>query len=357
MHSFEQSLSLPIPREELFAWHRRPGAFERLGPSWQRLEIISHEGGTIENGARLHFRAYEGPLWINWVARHEGFEAGRRFIDVAERSPFAAWTHVHAFEDEGRGARLEDRVRYRLPFDALTWVVARRQVEGMLERMFRQRHVRTANDLRHHWLVRGRGPKRMAMFGARGPICAQLGAFWTTGGNTLAAAGPLDALVELDPGLLGERNPKVEPAPRDTAPPEVFVRVMPATASSTPSSAERAAEDAGARVVRLRTGVVSCLANPLVRGRRTTLDAHVQQHGALDLDDVLALIHHLIYTPSLAGEVDARFGHVPASFELDFPTLASSLAHQRGRADPGAVEQARARWIDLEEGAESKLTA
>ena len=79
MEQFEQSLTLPVSSTELFEWHRRPGAFQRLGPSWQRLEVVSQTGGTIENGARLHFRAYEGPLWINWVARHEDYEPARRF--------------------------------------------------------------------------------------------------------------------------------------------------------------------------------------------------------------------------------------------------------------------------------------
>ncbi len=182
MHSFERSLELPIPRDQLFAWHERPGAFERLSPSWQRLEIVDHQGG-IEDGARLHFVVRKGPFRLHWVARHQGYVRGERFEDVAERSPFSRWHHVHGFSALGpERARLDDRIEYSLPLvDKLFGGLAK----PMLTRMFRQRHVRTANDLRRH-LAEGEGPlaaQRIAMTGASGLLGTELSAFLRTGGH------------------------------------------------------------------------------------------------------------------------------------------------------------------------------
>ncbi|WP_244923858.1 TIGR01777 family oxidoreductase [Enhygromyxa salina] len=187
MSTFERSVSVPAPRAELFAWHQRPGAFERLAPSWERIEIVSRTG-DIRDGDRLHFRVRKGPIGLPWVARHEGFVAGHQFVDVAERSPFASWRHVHTCEDEGEGSRLRDAVTYRLPLHGLTHPLVGARVEAMLEQMFHQRHARTVHDLRRHQAAaaRGCGPMRVAITGASGLIGTELQAFLTTGGHAVA---------------------------------------------------------------------------------------------------------------------------------------------------------------------------
>ena len=42
---------MPVPAGELFAWHARPGAFERLNPPFDRVEVVERSGG-LEPGAR-----------------------------------------------------------------------------------------------------------------------------------------------------------------------------------------------------------------------------------------------------------------------------------------------------------------
>ncbi|MFO7561470.1 MAG: TIGR01777 family oxidoreductase [Enhygromyxa sp.] len=212
MHRFERRLKLPVSRAELFAWHARPGAFERLSPSWERLEIVAREG-SIKDGDRLHFRLRKGPIGIPWIARHRDYLPGRRFVDVAECSPFAAWEHTHAFVDAGPGAaELRDQVGFRLPLDRLSWPLAGRRVEAMLDRMFRQRHVRTANDLRRHQAVADRGPLRVAVSGASGLVGSELQAFLTTGGHTVVplvrSSKPRAGQIAWDPQA-GVRDPAV----------------------------------------------------------------------------------------------------------------------------------------------------
>ena len=43
---------LQAPPVEVFGWHERPGAFERLSPPWVDVRVLEREGG-IRVGGRL----------------------------------------------------------------------------------------------------------------------------------------------------------------------------------------------------------------------------------------------------------------------------------------------------------------
>src|SRR5262245_18966029 len=105
----------PVSVEKLFAWHSRPGAFQRLMPPWEGVELIERTGG-IEDGARTVIRVpWLGPLRRRWVAEHSGFIVNRQFIDTLVSGPFASFQHRHLFEADGPDASfLEDRIEYAL---------------------------------------------------------------------------------------------------------------------------------------------------------------------------------------------------------------------------------------------------
>ena len=60
--TFVARARLPASAEEAYDWHARPGAFERLTPPWQRVEVIERSAGGIEKGTRLVLRVAAGPL-------------------------------------------------------------------------------------------------------------------------------------------------------------------------------------------------------------------------------------------------------------------------------------------------------
>ncbi|MCC6223825.1 MAG: TIGR01777 family protein [Thermoleophilia bacterium] len=169
------------PAGRVFAWHARPGAFERLTPPWQRVRLLSHEG--IRDGGRAVAELRQGPFRRRWVAVHEDYEEGRRFADRQESGPFAHWRHVHRFEPDGTdGCRVIDEVEYRLPAGplgaALGGPLARRTIERLLD----FRHRRLAEDLARHEAA-GLAPLRVALTGSSGLIGSALGAFLSTGGH------------------------------------------------------------------------------------------------------------------------------------------------------------------------------
>ncbi|MGM0578111.1 MAG: TIGR01777 family oxidoreductase [Myxococcota bacterium] len=180
------------------AWHARPGAFERLLPPWERVEVVCHEAPSdaepIADGARLTLQMGLGPLRFRWVARHEGRAPGRGFRDVQEKGPFAEWVHEHHFLPDGNGSStLEDDVHYRLPLGAVGRTTMGGAVADRLNRTFRYRHRRTQVDLDRHAEAEGQGPWRVAVTGASGMVGEALCAFLTAGGHRV------DRLVRGDP--------------------------------------------------------------------------------------------------------------------------------------------------------------
>ena len=113
---FVRRTPIEAPAEEVFRWHARPGAFERLTPPWAPVKVVDRTGG-IENGARVVLSIPVGPMRVRWVAEHRDCVEGRQFRDVQVEGPFARWEHTHCFEPDGPDASvLEDHIEYALPF-------------------------------------------------------------------------------------------------------------------------------------------------------------------------------------------------------------------------------------------------
>ncbi len=145
MTSFLARCSVSAPRAELYAWHARPGAFERLTPPGQTARLVKESGG-IEDGARKVLAI--GALGIRWVAVHDRHVAGHRFRDVQARGPFRRWEHTHTLLDDGPGCSiLEDAIEYELPLGKLGQLVAGRAIRAKLSAMFAHRHSVTQHDV------------------------------------------------------------------------------------------------------------------------------------------------------------------------------------------------------------------
>lgn len=166
MSLFERCVRLPHPRSDVVAWHLRPGAFRRLSPPWLRVELL--RDAPVEEGSRLSLRVPVGPLpgGVRWTAEHRDVDA-RGFRDVQVEGPFAAWDHLHLVLDDGDGALLRDRIRFRLPL-GLLGAVAEPLLRADLERTFAWRHRRTAADLGLHAVLRTPEPRRISVDGGGG---------------------------------------------------------------------------------------------------------------------------------------------------------------------------------------------
>lgn len=179
---------IEAPAEELFRWHARPGALERLTPPWAPVAVVERSGG-LEPGSRVTLSLPAlGPLSLRWVAEHTALDEGRMFRDVQVRGPFALWEHTHRFEPAGGGASiLEDRIRWALPLGPLGRLAGSAFVPAMLERMFAYRHRVTAGDLATHRRFASSGARHFLVTGASGLVGSALVPFLTTGGHCVTA--------------------------------------------------------------------------------------------------------------------------------------------------------------------------
>jgi uncharacterized protein (TIGR01777 family) len=190
MEEFIYRSSMPATAAELFDWHMRPGALERLTPPWDPVRIVHRSpgsgggGGGVEEGSRVTLEIPMGPFHLNWVSRHGDLVPGVRFSDEQIEGPFRTWVHTHSMTAEDAGhSTLEDRITYDPPLGALGRLLASSMVNARLARMFRFRHDTLRGDLTAHGRYAGRPKLRIAVTGADGLIGRALTSFLTTGGH------------------------------------------------------------------------------------------------------------------------------------------------------------------------------
>jgi uncharacterized protein (TIGR01777 family) len=181
--SFTHRSILNATPGEAFAWHERPGAFERLSPPWEQIEVLERTGG-IRDGDRLKLRLRRGPFRLHWEALHCGYVKGRRFCDEQVKGPFSRWSHTHRFKPDAEGhSILEDHVEYALPLGPVGRLLGRSYTERGLRQMFAHRHQTTQADLTRHKRFADYGAQRVAVTGSSGLVGSQLTAFLTSGGH------------------------------------------------------------------------------------------------------------------------------------------------------------------------------
>lgn len=361
----ERRLRLPVSAADAYAWHARPGAFERLAPPWSSVRVLERSGRGLEVGTRLVIETPIGPIRTRWVAEHVACEPGRLFRDVQREGPFARWEHEHRFEDDPRGgSTLIDRVTWRLPSGPLGAGFAAREIE----RLFARRHAVTLGDLERHAAFAARPRLRVAVSGASGLVGSALCAFLESGGHEvrrltrrpgagtafdLAPLDGVDAVVHLageniaagrwtearKARIVGSRVEGTGGLARAVAAlpdaPRVFLsasaigyygdRTEPALdegasrgtgfLAETTEAWERAADPArerGIRTAHLRFGVVMSPAGgalkkmllPFLLGGGGPIGSGRQGFSWVGLDDVVGAIHFALMTDGVAGPVN-----------------------------------------------------
>ncbi len=170
------------PANEVFAWHERPGALERLTPPWQPVEVVS-DPGPLEAGRTVTLRLKVGPVPVEWIARYESVTPDAGFVDVQEKGPFDRWRHTHRFDalDSSRSA-VSDTIDFEPPAGPLG-SLAEPAIRRRIRRLLRYRHDVLAADLAWHARYASHPRLTIAITGASGLVGSALGALLTTGGH------------------------------------------------------------------------------------------------------------------------------------------------------------------------------
>ncbi|WP_278265462.1 TIGR01777 family oxidoreductase [Nocardia sp. AG03] len=361
------SIVVSAPRDEVFAWFARPGAFTRLAPPWQPVRLLSESDDLARGSAVLGL-----PGGLRWVARHDpgAYDPPHRFADAIAIDGLASipvgrllpWRHTHEFtavDDEH--TRVIDRVDTPLPV-------------RVLRPMFDYRHRQLTDDLAAHRRAAEHGftARTIAVSGASGMVGTALCAFLSTGGHRVvrlvrhAPTSPderrwdtenpapdllngIDAVVHLAGASIAGRftedhrraiaDSRIGPT-RALA--EIAGRcgvgafvcasaigyygydrgdeILPETAdpgdgflAEVVTGWEAAAEAADTRVVQVRTGIVQSPAGGTLRLLRPLFAAGLggrigdgaQWQSWIGLDDLVDVYHRALWDDSLTGPVNA----------------------------------------------------
>ena len=363
---------IDAPIYEVFDWHTRPGAFTRLAPPWQPVRVIA-EADSLKNGrAELGL-----PGALRWVADHQpdSYDPPRRFVDTIGTDGLASlpvrlavrWRHTHDFDElSGERTRLTDRVATPVPAAAL------RAMFG-----YRHRQLADDIAVHRRAAAHGLAPLTVAVTGSSGLVGSQLTAFLSTGGHRVIrlvrhAATKTDERQwnpdDPDPGLLAGvdavihlagasiagrftdehraaiRDSRIGPTRRlaeliaqSADGPKVLISASAvgfygydrgdetltedsergdgflADVVAEWEDATVPAQEAGARVVRVRTGIVQSPAGGTLRLLRPLFAAGLggrvgngrQWLSWIGIDDLVDVYHRGLWDTDLSGPVNA----------------------------------------------------
>jgi len=360
------------PLDEVFAWHTRPGAFHRLSPPWSPMRLVSEATSLKDGRATLAL-----PGGLRWVAEHQAdsYDPPRRFVDTIGSDGLASlpariavrWRHIHDFEDVGDNrTRVTDRVRTPVPGSALRPMFA-----------YRHRQLADDLAAHKLAAEHGLTPTTVAITGSSGLVGSALAAFLSTGGHRVirlvrgTAHSPderrwnpddpdpglfagVDAVVHLaGASIAGRFTNEHRNAIRDSriGPTRRLAELLARTANRPAvlisasaigyygydrgdetltedsdrgdgfladvvadwEDATAPAEQAGVRVVRVRTGIVQSPRGGTLRLMRPLFSAGLggrlgsgrQWLSWIEIDDLVEVYHQALWDAGLSGAVNA----------------------------------------------------
>jgi ligand-binding SRPBCC domain-containing protein len=131
-------MSVPLPRERVFAFFAEAANLERVTPPELHFGILTRRPIPMREGALIDYRLSLFGVPLRWRARIARWYPPAGFVDEQLRGPYRLWEHTHRFREDGGATTVEDVVRYALPL-APFGEVLHPLVRLQLERIFRFR--------------------------------------------------------------------------------------------------------------------------------------------------------------------------------------------------------------------------
>jgi ligand-binding SRPBCC domain-containing protein len=153
MHTLTTSMSLPLARDQVFAFFAEASNLQRITPPELGFEMVTPQPIHLSEGTYIEYRLHLFGIPFSWQSEIQRWNPPEEFVDVQRRGPYKHWVHTHRFREEQGVTIIEDEVQYALPYAPLGELVYP-LVRLQLHRIFRYRQhaIRAyfAEDTRQH---------------------------------------------------------------------------------------------------------------------------------------------------------------------------------------------------------------
>ena len=138
MHTLITSMSLPLARDQVFAFFAEASNLQRITPPELGFEMVTPQPIHLSEGTCIEYRLHLFGIPLTWQSEIQRWNPPEEFVDVQRRGPYKHWVHTHRFREEQGATIIEDEVQYALPYaplGELVYLLVRLQ----LHRIFRYR--------------------------------------------------------------------------------------------------------------------------------------------------------------------------------------------------------------------------